>query len=162
VVGLVAWATRSWARLARDVTLIFLAQITASVLSAAGLGIWRSLDPPGGTGEETFSLVVLACANMAAGLLVATAFLWLWAGRRAGRLGRAPPQGPPPGMWRFALYAASLVFWPAGIALAVVFTAPEKAQVGANAFRCSLVQIASIALAVCIGLPLLARRLGLA
>jgi hypothetical protein len=161
-VGLVAWIQRSWARLARDVTLIFLAQITGSVLSAIGVAIWHSQSPPESTAEELFPLLILACANLGIGTLIATAFLWLWAGRRAERLRRPPPRGPAPGLWRFGLYAASLLFWPLGITLAVVFTAPENAEVGASAFRCSLVQIAWIALCVCIGLPLLVRSLGFA
>lgn len=161
VVGLVAWVTRSWARLARDVTLIFLAQITASVLSAIGIVIAQTRSPPASTADELLALVVAACVNLGTGVLVATAFLWLWAGRRAERIRRGPPQGPPLGAWRFALYAASLVFWPAGITLAVVFTKPENAHVGANAFRCSLVQIAWIAIAVCIAVPLVVSSLGI-
>jgi hypothetical protein len=161
VVGIVVWLRREWARLARDVTLIFLAQITASVLSVCALVITQTVDPPGGSAEELIPLVDLACATLAFGLLLGTVFLWLWAGRRADRLRRGPPQGPAPGLWRFALYAASLLAWPAGIALAVIFTAPEKASVGAAAFRCSLIQIAAIALAVCIALPLLLRAFGL-
>jgi hypothetical protein len=156
VVGLVAWTRRSWARLARDVTLIFLVQITGAVLSAIGATVAQSIHPPRSTAEEMFPLLVLACVNLGLGVLIATTFLWVWAGQRARRLRLPPARGPSPGPWRFAVYAASLLFWPLGIVLVVVFTAPENARVGAHAFRCSLVQIACIALAVSAGLPLLA------
>jgi hypothetical protein len=161
-VGLVAWNRRNWARLARDVTLIFLAQITGAVLSAMGVAIWHSPDPPASTAEEMFPLVIMACVTLGVGVLIATPFIWLWAGRRARRLRQLPPAAPPPGAARFALYAASLLFWPLGVFLAATYTAPENAQVGANAFRCSLAQMVFVALAVCVGLPLLVRYLGLA
>jgi hypothetical protein len=154
VVALVAWLTRSWARLARDVTLIFLAQITATVVSAIGMAIAHANEPPRSTAGELFPLVVVACVTLAIGTLVATAFVWQWARRRAQRLRLAPPRGPEPGPWRFAVYAASLLFWPLGVVLSVMLTAPENAHVGANALRCSLVQIASIAIGVCVALPL--------
>jgi hypothetical protein len=158
-VGLVAWATRPWARLARDVTLIFLGQITASVLSAIVVTVMHAIEPPRGAVAELFPLLVAASANLAVGALVAAAFLWIWAGRRARRLAGAPPSGPPMGVGRFGIYVASVLLWPAGIILGVVLTAPQDAPVGANAFRCSLVQIACLAIAVCLALPLLARYL---
>jgi hypothetical protein len=153
VVALVAWIKRPWARLGRNVTLVFLAQITASVLSVVGLALATSRSPPESTFEELFPLVVLACVNLGAGILVATPLLWVWAGRRAVRLRARPSTGPAPGLWRFALYALSLWFWPVGITLSVMLTEPQDAGVGANAFRWSLVQIAGVALAVCVAVP---------
>jgi hypothetical protein len=153
VVALAAWLMKDGQRLARNVTLIFLLQITASVVGAACLTIWHAANPAASEAEELLSLVVMACATLGTGILAATPFLWIWAGRRADRLRLAPPRGETPGLWRFAVYVASLFFWPLGVVLAVVFTAPENARVGANAFRCSLVQLAGVALAVCLAVP---------
>ncbi len=148
------WVRRPWARLGRNATLVFLLQITGCVLGAIGVGTWNAVNPPRSTADELFPIVVVASANLATGVLLAMPLLWIWVGRRADRLSLAPPRGEAPGLWRFAVYAASLVFWPLGVLLAVIFNAPENARVGANAFRCSLLQLVGIALAVCVALPL--------
>ena len=48
---------------------------------------------------------------------------------------------------------------PIGVLLAFIFNAPENARVGANAFRCSLLQLVGIALAVCVALPFVVKAL---
>jgi hypothetical protein len=149
----------TWARLGRNASLIFLLQITGCVLGAIGVGAWNAVNPPRSTADELFPIVVVASANLAAGVLLATPLVWAWAGRRADRLRLAPARGEAPGLWRFAVYAASLLFWPVGVLLAVIFNAPENARVGANALRCSLLQLVGIAVAVAVALPFVVKAL---
>ena len=156
VLAVIALAKREWARLGRNLTFIFLGHMTAAVLAAMAAVLVNS--PRAGaqtTLEELGPVVVAACVILAAGVLVAVVLAWVWLGRRSARIHlQAPRAGNGPGPWRFALYAASLLMWPVGIVCAVVYTQPHDVHVGANALRCSLVQIAIIALAVCIGLPI--------
>lgn len=159
VVALVGLVNPKWTRVGRNATFVFLAQISAAVLAALGAVIWGSLGPPGSESDQLLSIVVASCAIAGIGILVSLCHFWLWAGRRAARLRARPAEGPAPGWWRLAIYLVSLVFWPAGVVSAVVFSKPENAGVGATALRCSLVQFAIIAVAVCVGLPFLMRAL---
>jgi hypothetical protein len=155
-VALVGCIVARWSRLGRNATLVFLGQMTATVLAAIGAAIRSALVPPESPLRELVPLVFLACAMLGAGVLAATVVVWTWAGRRAARLRAGPPTGEAPGVWRFLLYAASAFFWPLGIVLVIFFAQPENASAGAISFRCSLVNMAGIALGTCVGVSVLA------
>lgn len=155
VVALVGLVNRGWARLGRNATFVLLAQISAAVLSAIGAMIHNRLVPPSSKMSELLTIMIPACAMCGIEILIAISYFWIWAGRRAARLAGPPAEGPPPGKWRFAVYLASLVFWPVGLVSAAVFSKPENSCVGATALRCALVDVAAIAIGVCVGLPFL-------
>lgn len=173
VVAVVGVSKREWARLGRNATWMFLAHMLVAVIAAfvcAVLSEGARSEPP--SLSELVPLLTAACAIAGANCLVACALAWVWAGRRRDRIERdaGTHGGNPahayrtpwadgsgeerrPGVWRFALYAGSLVFWPVGLVAVMVLSKPVNASVGAWAFRFSLVQIAMIAVAVCGGIP---------
>jgi hypothetical protein len=173
IVGVVGLCKREWARLGRNATWMLLVHVAVAVVAAVACAIVNERNPPPSTLLELVPLVFAACAIAAANILVACGFAWVWAGRRRDRVehgktndrerrhayrtpahpvdGCAPE--PRPGLWRFALYAGSLVFWPAGVAALLLLSKPTNAGVGAWAFRLSLVQIGMIAVLVCASVP---------
>jgi hypothetical protein len=161
IVALGALVHAPWSRLGRNATFVAIAQMTACVLASSAVAARSVFEPPKSTIDELVPMVVAASAMVAAGALVATALLWIWAGRRASRFESAPARGATrPGWWRFLIYAASLLLWPLGLALGVAWTAPENARAGANALRCSTLNVLGISLGVCVALPILVRMLG--
>jgi hypothetical protein len=173
IVAVVGLAKRRWARLGRNATWIFLAHMLVAVVASIACVVInqgrRSDMPPL---EEALPLVVAACVIASANFLAAAAFAWAWAGRRRDRIERDgarrpdqdhayrgpgwPPQSSgeyPPGLWRFALYAGSLLFWPAGVVAVIVLSKPKSAGIGASAFRCSLIHMMAIVMAVCGAIP---------
>jgi hypothetical protein len=160
-VALVTVIHGPWSRLGRNATFVLIGHMTACILASSAAAIRSVFKPPRSTLEELFPIVIAACALCAAGVVAGTVLFWIWAGRRATRLEKAPARGAErPGWWRFAVYAGCLLFWPAGIAMLFVWNAQENARVGANSFRCSLLNMAAIAIGVCVAFPIVVRMIG--
>jgi hypothetical protein len=149
VLALIGLSKREWTRAGRNSLFIFLAHITGVVFAAlfsAALGDDGAALP--------VPLIAVSCAIAGIGISAAAALGWVYAGARADRIEKDPPTGKPPGAERFAIYAASLVLWPVGLVAAAAYSKPENVRVGATALRLSLLQVAAIAAAVCISLPI--------
>ena len=156
-VGLVGLFKREWVRLGRNATLILLVHFTVAVLEASVAAVANVGRGQGSSSaaEEMFPIVVMACLMVGVGALLATILFWIWSGRRMRRIQSQPRRGPTPGSWRFVVYLSSLLFWPVGIVCLPACSSSENVHVGTSAFRCSLLNIAGIALSVCLALPIL-------
>ncbi|MBW2462858.1 MAG: hypothetical protein JRH11_14495 [Deltaproteobacteria bacterium] len=153
ILAMVGLARRDWARTGRNCLFIFLGHIALVialvplVLPADGAVLPAMVVP----------ILVLACSLLAVSSLFTAIFAARWALIRAKRLeGSSPTDALPLGAARYALYLASLAFWPAGLVGVFVFSKPENARVGATSFIFSLVSVTAITLGVCIALPMLA------
>lgn len=150
--ALVGLISRERARVGRNCFYLLLGHFTLATVGAIAIAVVRP-DDLGST--EIYGAVYFACGLVASGVLAAAGFGWIWAGRRARRIASEPPSGAPPEGWvRVLLYLGSAVFWPAGLVSAAVFTKPESAAVGATAFRVSLLHLVTVAIAVCVGIPI--------
>lgn len=151
VVGI---ARRPWARVGRGSTLILLAHLTVAVLAAVA-----SMIASAGRRDDPLPFVIMACAMLVTGALLAAIFAWRWSGARARRLASAPPAGGGLGAARFALYAGAAFVGMLGLLAPFVLTKPEDAHAAKIAFRISVTHLALIVLGVCTALPILVWRL---
>lgn len=161
VLAAVGLLRRDRVRVGRDSLFILLGHFTVVTLGAViGSGFE-------GRHHSQMGPVFMAVSVVAVSAIASFVFAWRWSGLRCARLAPhdAGPSGPyrtpeteapeRPGAWRFVVYLASLIMWPAGLVSAFVFDKPHDAHVGMWALRASLAQLLSIALLVCVGLGVL-------
>lgn len=137
------------ARLGRNAYWILVAHFSLATLGACGMVVTGS--------ESVVPILVMACLIVGGSAVMALAFAWRWSGARRDRIeADGPGSEPGPGPERFALYAGALLMWPVGLIGAFVYAEPHNVRAGTVAARLSMLQCFGIALAVCVGLPILA------
>jgi hypothetical protein len=154
-VAIVGLAKREWSRLGRNGAFILIGHFTVYVIGSVFISANTASTPE----DSLLAIVGFAASIVAVGTLGASLFAWLWSGARAARIASAPATKEGMGALRFAIYAVSLFFWPAGIVCVAIMNEPHDAHVGKVAFRMSLLNLVLIALATCAAVPFVATYL---